>query len=170
MSTTRSTASPPTAPPNLSLIYVISFLDLFAVSLIIPIFTTVYKSLNLDPITFGLVSSVYGLAQFLCNPVIGRLSDQYGRKSLLLVSFLGSAVGTALPLLSLRRLFACLLACLTIFPHPGAGYLLLGAATTVWMLFLSRVVVGVVKQTLTITQAWITAHCPLVDDRMRVRI
>jgi fucose permease len=93
MSTTGSTGPPATAP-NLSLIYVISFLDLFAVSLIIPIFTTIYKSLDLDPITFGLVSSVYGLAQFLCNPIIGRLSDRYGRKSLLLLSFLGSAVGT----------------------------------------------------------------------------
>jgi hypothetical protein len=36
------------------------------------------------------------------------------------------------------------------------------------MLFLSRVVVGVVKQTLTIAQAWITDHCPHLDDRMRV--
>lgn len=50
-----------------------------------------------------------------------------------------------------------------------SGYLLLGATTTVWMLFLSRVVVGVVKQTLTIAQAWITDNCPTTDERIRVR-
>ena len=118
MSTTGSTGPPATAP-NLSLIYIISFLDLFAVSLIIPIFTTIYKSLDLDPITFGLVSSVYGLAQFLCNPIIGRLSDRYGRKSLLLLSFLGSAVGTT-PLSSLS-LFFFFMSCARAHLKPTQG-------------------------------------------------
>jgi MFS family permease len=51
------------------------------------------------------------------------MSDRYGRKFILLTSFVGS----------------------------GISYLLLGATTTVSMLFLSRLIVGVVKQTMVTT-------------------
>lgn len=66
-------------------------LDLFAVGLIIPLYTTTYVRLDITATTFGLIGSVYGFAQFAFNPIIGRLSDTYGRKRMLLVSFAGTS-------------------------------------------------------------------------------
>lgn len=73
-----------------NVLYVAVFLDLFAVGLIIPVYSTIYKTLGINPVTFGFIGSVYGFAQFFFNPIIGRLSDSYGRKRILIFSFIGT--------------------------------------------------------------------------------
>ena len=58
--------------------------------------------------------SVFAICQFFAAPVFGALSDRFGRKAILLVSLLGSAV----------------------------GYLLLGIGGALWVLFLGRIIDG----------------------------
>lgn len=58
--------------------------------------------------------SVFALCQFLAAPVLGALSDRYGRKPILLISLLGSVV----------------------------GYVLLGVGGELWILFLGRIIDG----------------------------
>lgn len=58
--------------------------------------------------------SVFAICQFFAAPFFGALSDRFGRKAILLVSLLGSAV----------------------------GYLLLGIGGALWVLFLGRIIDG----------------------------
>lgn len=70
-------------------LYLMVFLDILGVGLIIPVVTAIPKALQMDHVTQGLINSVYFLLQFLFNPVMGRLSDFYGRKKMFLVSIAG---------------------------------------------------------------------------------
>jgi len=62
----------------------------------------------------GLLLSIYALCQFFTAPGLGALSDKYGRRPILLISLFGSVV----------------------------GYLILGFAGSLWMLFLGRIIDG----------------------------
>ena len=42
----------------------------------------------------GAIGAAFSLAQFVVSPVLGRLSDRYGRKPVLVVSLLGTAVAS----------------------------------------------------------------------------
>ena len=63
----------------------------------------------------GLILSIFALCQFFAAPGLGALSDKFGRKPILLISMFGSAV----------------------------GYLFLGFAGALWMLFLGRIIDGI---------------------------
>jgi DHA1 family tetracycline resistance protein-like MFS transporter len=63
----------------------------------------------------GLIVSVFALCAFCAAPVLGALSDRYGRRPILMLSLLGSAV----------------------------GYVIVGLGGALWILFLGRVVDGV---------------------------
>jgi DHA1 family tetracycline resistance protein-like MFS transporter len=62
----------------------------------------------------GALVSVFAFCQFLAAPLFGALSDRYGRKPILIISLLGSAV----------------------------GYALLGVGGAIWILFLGRIIDG----------------------------
>jgi MFS family permease len=106
------------------------FLDLFAVSLIVPLLPVRYKELGVEPVVIGMIGSVYSIAQIVGGLVLGVLSDRLqDRRTVLLMSFAGAAV----------------------------AYAMVGAASTVWFLVLSRVVVGLFKQTMTASKAMAAA-------------
>ena len=62
----------------------------------------------------GLLTAIYAISQFIAAPALGALSDRFGRRSILLICLLGSAV----------------------------GYLLLGIGGALWVLFLGRIIDG----------------------------
>ena len=66
--------------------------------------------------------------QFIGAPILGRLSDRYGRKPVLLISQIGTLI----------------------------GFLLLGLANTLWMLFLARIIDGISGANISTAQAAIT--------------
>ncbi|KAL4103192.1 hypothetical protein PRIC1_006927 [Phytophthora ramorum] len=74
-------------------LYVVSFLDMLGVSMIIPSLPQYVKSLDGGALVFGLLMSLYGFIQFFAAPVVGSLSDHYGRKRVLLACFVGSSAG-----------------------------------------------------------------------------
>lgn len=81
-------------------IYLVIFLDMLGFGTIIPVIRDLTRELleksNLDlskgEIYGGILMAAYSFAQFLASPLIGRLSDQYGRKPLLLFSVMGNAL------------------------------------------------------------------------------
>lgn len=75
--------------PSLGLLYLVVFIDLLGVGLIMPLVATVSKSVQMSALVFGFISSAYAFTQFLFNPVMGQLSDTYGRKRVFLVSLAG---------------------------------------------------------------------------------
>ena len=68
------------------------FLDLFAVSLVVPLLPMKMKELGVQPAVIGMVGSVYSLAQIVGGLLMGVLSDRgLGRRNVLLISFGGAA-------------------------------------------------------------------------------
>ena len=87
------------------------FIDFTGFGLVIPLLPFWAEHLGANPLGVGLILTVYALAQFLCTPILGRLSDRYGRKRIILVSlcievlaFALTALANSLPLLLLARM------------------------------------------------------------------
>ncbi|XP_062066006.1 major facilitator superfamily domain-containing protein 9 isoform X1 [Lepus europaeus] len=106
-------------------LYLVGFLDLFGVSMVVPLLSLHVKSLGASPIVAGIVGSSYGILQLFSSTLVGCWSDVVGRRSSLLLCILLSAL----------------------------GYLLLGAATNVFLFALARVPAGIFKHTLSISRA-----------------
>jgi len=77
-------------------IFITVLLDAIGIGIIIPIMPEIIKRFNSDPefvsTYFGYFISVYALMQFIASPLLGSLSDKYGRRPILLFSLLGSAI------------------------------------------------------------------------------
>ncbi|HEX8990509.1 MAG TPA: MFS transporter [Anaerolineales bacterium] len=106
-------------------IIVIVLVDLMGLSIIVPLLPLFAARFGATPLTVGVLQASYPLMQFLGAPVLGRLSDRFGRKPVLLVSQLGTL----------------------------AGFILLGFANMLWLLFLSRIIDGLSGANISTAQA-----------------
>jgi DHA1 family tetracycline resistance protein-like MFS transporter len=109
-------------------IILVVFIDLLGFSLILPLLPYYAATFHATAIQTGLLVASYAVAQLIGAPLLGRLSDRYGRRPILLASVFGTFV----------------------------GFLLLGFAGALWMLFASRIIDGLTGGNLTIAQAYIT--------------
>ena len=82
------------------LLYALSF------GSVVPTWPFVLRTLFLDPSTaayfFGLIEASHSLAEFLCSPLLGRFSDRFGRRPLLLLSVSSKCVDLLLCLMALH--------------------------------------------------------------------
>lgn len=95
----------------------ITILNAIGMTIVLPLFPFLlekYVSNNQIATTMSALVSIFAICQFFASPIFGALSDRFGRKSILLISLLGSAV----------------------------GYLLLGMGGALWILFLGRIIDG----------------------------
>src|SRR5690606_36537971 len=74
-------------------IFLVVFVDLLGFSLILPLLPYYAREYGASDIAIGFLTAWYALAQLIGAPVLGRLSDQYGRRPVLLVSIAGTALG-----------------------------------------------------------------------------
>lgn len=114
------TSMPPPVPVELrpkksasALIFLIVFLDLLGVGLIVPLTAFIVERFSASGTAVAMLTMAYSAAQFVATPVLGALSDRYGRRPVLMLSLLGSAGGYvifatagALPLLYGARVLA----------------------------------------------------------------
>src|SRR5260221_1580912 len=77
---------------NLLIIALIATVNALGYGIIIPILYSYSKRFGLSDLGNGLLFSLFSLCQFLSTPVIGRLSDMYGRKPLLVISLIGTLI------------------------------------------------------------------------------
>lgn len=113
----------------LLLIFLIVFIDLIGFGMVIPVLP-IYAQVApffASPFEIGLVVSIYSWMQFVFSPILGRLSDKYGRRPVLFVSMLGSAV----------------------------GYVVLGLANTLVLVFVGRIISGITGGNISAAQAYI---------------
>jgi MFS transporter, DHA1 family, tetracycline resistance protein len=79
----------------MSFILIAVLIDMMAIGLIIPVLPALVGSFansqTNQALAYGLVTFAFGLATFLSSPLLGGLSDQYGRRRVLLLGFMGLA-------------------------------------------------------------------------------
>ena len=92
-------------------IFVIVLVDLLGLTIIIPLLPLYATAFGANAFMIGLLGATYPFMQFIGAPILGRLSDQYGRKPVLVVSQIGTLIGfivlgfaSALPILFLSRI------------------------------------------------------------------
>jgi multidrug resistance protein len=115
-------------PASLGVIFGIVLLDLLGFGILIPQLGIYGVKFDASPFAVGLLLSVYSLMQLLFAPVLGRLSDRYGRRPVLLYSVAGSLL----------------------------GYLLFAFARSLPLLFLARIVDGISGGNISTAQAYIS--------------
>ncbi len=108
-------------------IFVVVLIDLLGLTIIIPLLPLYAASFSADPTTIGFLSAAYPVMQLLGAPILGRLSDRYGRKPILIISQIGTLI----------------------------GFLMLGFANSLLVLFLSRIVDGFSGANISTAQAMI---------------
>lgn len=91
-------------------IFVIVLVDLLGLTIIIPLLPLYAAAFGATPLMIGIIGATYPLMQLIGGPILGSLSDRFGRKPVLVVSQVGTFIGfillgfaNALPLLLLSR-------------------------------------------------------------------
>lgn len=98
----------------LTLIFLTVFIDLLGFGILIPILPSFsVKILKVDEAAIGIAIASYSFIQFLFNPILGKISDKYGRKPVIVVCLLLNALGYVVfafthsyPVLLLSRVIA----------------------------------------------------------------
>jgi DHA1 family tetracycline resistance protein-like MFS transporter len=116
----------------LAFIFCIVLLDVLSLGLMIPVLPTIvlgFMGGNTAGAAevFGVFATVWGLMQFLVSPLLGALSDRYGRRPIILISCLGL----------------------------GLDYIFMALAPSLLLLFIGRVISGITAATISTAYAYI---------------
>lgn len=94
----------------LAIIFLVIFVNLLGFGIIIPLLPFYADQVGATPLQIGFLFAIYSLCQIVAAPLLGGLSDQYGRRPILLLSLMGTvisfgmlAVANTLPLLFAAR-------------------------------------------------------------------
>ncbi len=111
-------------------IFLIVLVDVLGFTIVIPLLGLYAERFGASPVVATSLVSVYAVCSLISTPIIGRLSDQYGRKRLLMISQSGTC----------------------------AGFVMLGFSSSLWMVFVGRILDGFTAGNLSIAQAYISDH------------
>ncbi|MFC1727360.1 MFS transporter [Patescibacteria group bacterium] len=110
------------------IILIIQITETLGFSLILPFLPFFAEDLGASPLVVGLILTSFSLLQFVFAPIMGRLSDHYGRRPLLIFSQISTFL----------------------------SFIILGLAKSIPIIFLSRVVDGLLGSNFTIAQAYLS--------------
>lgn len=109
-------------------LFSVVFVDMLGFGLILPLLPYIAANWGATPAMIGLIGAAYPLGQFLGAPLIGRFSDRFGRKPLLLISITGTFL----------------------------SLLMLGFARSIAVIMISRFLDGITGGNITVAQAYIS--------------
>lgn len=125
--------------PRLALIFILItvFIDILGLGIIVPVLPGLLEELTTQKVSSaaaygGFLISAYALMQFIFSPILGNLSDRFGRRPILLASLLGLTL----------------------------DYLLMGFAPTIIWLFIGRIVAGIMGAAISTATAYIADITP----------
>jgi MFS transporter, DHA1 family, tetracycline resistance protein len=124
-------------------IFITVLLDMMAVGVIVPVFPALVVAFKGGDTAggatiFGLFATVWAVMQFFCSPILGSLSDRFGRRKVVLLSNLGL----------------------------GLDYLLMAVAPSLAWLFVGRVISGITSSSFGTAGAYVADVTP-PDERAK---
>jgi MFS transporter, DHA1 family, tetracycline resistance protein len=122
---------------KLAVLFCTLVIDVFGIGIMLPVIPMLVRELTGGELSsaatvYGLLIALYSLMQFLCGPLMGALSDRFGRRPILLISMIGL----------------------------GLDYLLLAVAPSLWIVALARIVGGVMGASVATSSAYIADITP----------
>ncbi|MFN2477408.1 MAG: MFS transporter [Chthoniobacterales bacterium] len=111
----------------LFILFLTVFIDMVGFGIIIPVLPLYAERFHATPLAIGWLTGIYSGMQIIFTPVLGRLSDRYGRRPVLMLSLAGTAL----------------------------GFLLMGWAHSLILLFVARIIAGITGGNISIPQAYI---------------
>jgi DHA1 family tetracycline resistance protein-like MFS transporter len=109
-------------------IFLIVVVDILGFTIILPLLPFYAEKLGASPTVVGTLVAVYAVCQLISGPILGQLSDRFGRRPVLLVSQAGTLV----------------------------GFVMMAFAGSLWMVFLARAIDGATAGNLSTAQAYIS--------------
>ena len=101
----------------LPILFAVMFLVMVGFGIIIPVLPFYAENIGASPTQLGFLMAVYSLMQLLFAPIWGRISDRIGRKPVILIGILGLSL----------------------------SFYLMGISTSLWMLFVARIIGGILS-------------------------
>ncbi|HWM23977.1 MAG TPA: MFS transporter [Chthoniobacterales bacterium] len=111
----------------LFVLFLTVFIDMVGFGIIIPVLPLYAERFHATPMAIGWLTGIYSGMQIIFTPILGKLSDRFGRRPVLMVSIAGTAIGFAL----------------------------MGMATALPLLFVARILAGITGGNISIPQAYI---------------
>jgi multidrug resistance protein len=112
---------------RLGIIFLTILIDMIGFGIVIPVLPLYAEQYGATALQNGLLVAAFSFAQFFFAPLWGKLSDRVGRKPVLFVSILATAL----------------------------GFLLMGLANSLWLLFVARLVAGAAGGNIGTAQAYV---------------
>lgn len=122
----------------LATVFLVVMIDLMGFGIVLPLLPFYAQEFRASAVTIGLLYSVYSFMQLIFSPIWGSLSDRIGRRPIMLLSTFGAVI----------------------------AYIIFGLAETLFVLFLSRVVAGIMGGNISTAQAYI-ADVTTTADRAK---
>ncbi|MGY3693286.1 MFS family permease [Bradyrhizobium sp. USDA 3240] len=112
--------------------FIVVAVDATGLGIILPLLPFYSQRLGATPFVIGALISVYALCQLIAGPIVGVLSDRYGRRKVLVVSQVGTCV----------------------------GFVLLAIAGNLTLVFLARIIDGLTSGNISVAHAYAAEHSP----------
>ncbi len=126
-STASTSSARPKLNPALIPILLVQLIGAMGYGIVFPLLPYYGTQLGATPLINGILAASYALCAFIAGPILGQLSDKYGRRPILIISLIGTVI----------------------------GFVFLGIGGSLFMLFLGRIIDGITGGNIVVAQAYV---------------